>query len=44
VGVEVLLERLEAMLAMQEDMGYTQKTPPALPEGANQQKPNDDNQ
>ncbi len=44
VGVEVLLERLEAMLAMQEDMGYTQKTPPALPEGANQQEPNDDHQ
>lgn len=44
VGVEVLLERLEAMLAMQEDLGYTQKTPPALPEGANQQEPNDDHQ
>lgn len=44
VGVEVLLERLEAMLAMQEDLGYTQKTPPALPEGANQQEPNDDHE
>ena len=44
VGVEVLLERLEAMLAMQEGMGYTEKTPPALPEGANQQEPNDDHE
>ena len=44
VGVQVLLERLEAMLAMQEGIGYTEKTPPALPEGANQQEPNDDHE
>ncbi len=42
VGIEALLERLEAMLAMQEDRGYIETTPAALPEGANQQDPNDD--
>ena len=42
VGIEALLERLEAMLAMQEDRGYTEITPAALPEGTNQQDPNDD--
>lgn len=42
VGIEALLERLEAMLAMQEDRGYIETTPAALPEGTNQQDPNDD--
>jgi hypothetical protein len=44
VGIEAVLERLEAMLAMQEEMGYAEKTPAALPAGANQQQANDDHQ
>lgn len=42
VGIEALLERLEAMLALQEKAGYPEPMPPALPEGANQQGHDDD--